>query len=85
MPQHEEKICPRCEAQFECKVGSINLCQCQTVSLDDAEMDYIRKKFEDCLCADCLIALKKEYKQQLLEEKINRLYGYFNLKTPFKK
>jgi hypothetical protein len=84
MPQHEVKVCPRCHAQFECKIGSINLCQCQVVSLNTNEADYIRKQFEDCLCADCLVALKKEYQQQLFEEKINRAYRYFNLKPPFK-
>lgn len=84
MPQHEEKICPRCEAQFECKVGSINLCQCQTLSLDEAEMDYIRKKFEDCLCADCLKALKMEYKQNKFAEKVNLVFQFLNVKSPFK-
>jgi len=73
MPQHEEKICPRCQAQFECKVGSINLCQCQTVSLNTAETDYIQNQFEDCLCANCLFELKKEYKQHEHEETINRV------------
>jgi hypothetical protein len=82
MPHHEEQICPRCHARFECKVGSINLCQCQTVSLNTAEADYVRKQFDDCLCANCLLEIKKEYKQQQFEEKINRLYALYNLKSP---
>jgi hypothetical protein len=85
MPYHEEKLCPRCQTQFECKVGSINLCQCQSVYLTTDEMDYIRKQFDDCLCANCLLELKKEYKQQQFEDKINRAYGYFNIKSPFNK
>jgi hypothetical protein len=84
MCSHEEKICPRCQARFECKLGSINLCQCTTVTLNDAERNYIRAQFDDCLCASCLLALKKEYKQKQLEEKINRAYVFFNLKSPFK-
>ncbi len=83
MPHHEEKICPLCQAQFECKVGTINGCQCQTVSLNIAETDHIREQFEDCLCAHCLQALKMEHKQNQFKEKVNRAYIYFNFKSPF--
>jgi hypothetical protein len=85
MPRHEEKICPRCQARFECKVGSINLCQCQTVQLNDDERAYIQAQFDDCLCANCLLALKKEYNQRKFEGKFNRVYALYNLKSPLKK
>jgi hypothetical protein len=85
MPHHEEKICPRCQARFECKVGSINLCQCQTVQLNDDERAYIQAQFDDCFCANCLLALKKEYNQRKFEGKFNRVYALYNLKSPLKK
>ncbi len=83
MPHHEEKICPRCQARFECKVGSINLCQCQTVRLTDEERAYIQSRFDDCLCANCLLELKREYNQRQFEEKVARVYALYNLKPPF--
>lgn len=84
MPHHEEKHCPRCQALFECKLGSINLCQCTKISLNDAERDYISSQFEDCLCAKCLLELQKEYKQKQFEAEVNRAFAFFNLKFLFK-
>ncbi|MEM6262472.1 MAG: cysteine-rich CWC family protein [Bacteroidota bacterium] len=66
MPKHEEKHCPRCGTLFECKVGSILLCQCTTVTLNEAEREYLREKFDDCLCANCMRELKEEYQAQQL-------------------
>ena len=60
MAKHEQKQCPRCGTLFECKTGSIERCQCQTVSLDDDQLDYIRSLYDDCLCAECLEALRME-------------------------
>lgn len=70
MFKHKEKICPHCQTQFECKLGSINLCQCVTVQLNNQEQSYIQEQFDDCLCASRLLELKQEYKQQQLEAKI---------------
>lgn len=61
MCKHEDKYCPRCNIVFECKAGSIMQCQCSTIQLSLEERIYIESKFEDCLCADCLAALQKEY------------------------
>lgn len=61
MPQHEDKYCPRCQTLFECKVGSINLCQCTTVQLTQEERAYLAKAYDDCLCANCMRALKQEF------------------------
>lgn len=66
MCKHEEKLCPRCKTGFECKVGSILLCQCMNVPLDEAERDYMRERFEDCVCAECLKAVKEEYHDNLI-------------------
>jgi hypothetical protein len=73
--KHETKHCPRCEAEFECKSGSILLCQCQTIYLTPEQMDYINAQFDDCLCVSCLAALRREYncrQHQLKIEKISR-------------
>ncbi len=73
MIKHEIKYCPRCNTPFECKVGSILLCQCSTISLNDDERDYIKQKFDDCLCVNCLKELKIEYHNNELKNKIKRL------------
>jgi len=41
MRKHEQKRCPRCQALFECKSGSILLCQCQTVYLEPEHLEYV--------------------------------------------
>jgi hypothetical protein len=61
MCKHEEKYCPRCGSSFECKVGDIIQCQCYGIKFTDAEKDFIGNKFTDCLCADCMKAMKSEY------------------------
>jgi hypothetical protein len=61
MYKHEEKICPRCSETFECKLGSILLCQCTAVKLNEVERDYIREQYDDCLCAKCMKELRAEY------------------------
>lgn len=59
--KHENIICARCAVTFECKVGTINLCQCQAVTLNMEQRTYIRYRYDDCLCASCLQELRKEY------------------------
>jgi len=77
MCAHEEKYCPRCNARFECKLGSILLCQCYAVPLDENEREYLRHRFDDCLCAPCMKTLKAEYHNNRLKNKIKRLLGIF--------
>ncbi len=59
-PKHETKNCPRCNNEFECKSGSILLCQCQTIVLSDNQVDYISSQYDDCLCISCLQSLRLE-------------------------
>ena len=73
MQKHEQKQCPRCKENFECKTGSIELCQCQSVKLTEQHLEYIQSRYDDCLCASCLIELRREYNIGLFEEKINTL------------
>lgn len=72
MPSHEQKQCPRCQHLFECKSGSILLCQCQTVYLTDEHLEHIHMQYHDCLCARCLKEIRVEYDNQQLANKINR-------------
>lgn len=75
MAKHEEKYCPRCNRLFECKVGSISLCQCTTVSLSQEERDYIFQQYKDCLCADCISALKTEYSNDQHNKELKKILG----------
>jgi hypothetical protein len=77
MCKHEEKNCPRCQAGFECKVGSILLCQCAAVQLNEEERSYLQEHFDDCLCANCMQDLKTEYHNQAFKQKLNRTFGDF--------
>ncbi len=61
----DEKYCPRCRAVFQCKAGSISLCQCAAIELTIEEQNYIGGKFEDCLCASCINELKTEYRHNI--------------------
>jgi len=59
MSRHEEQICPRCSAPFECRVGSVLICECSTVELSDAQRGYIRDLYSGCLCIACLRDISK--------------------------
>ena len=61
MPTHEIKSCPRCKQPFECKVGSISLCQCSSITLTVAEQAFIEDKYQDCLCGNCLKDIQNKY------------------------
>lgn len=73
MPNHESKQCARCNTLFECKSGSIMLCQCQTVVLSAEQLEYISKQYEDCLCGRCLLELRTEYNELQHSQRIRAL------------
>lgn len=77
MPKHEEKYCPRCNTTFECKVGSILLCQCSSVKLNQEELNYIFTRYDDCLCAKCMNELKAENQNQKYQKKLKSILGIF--------
>jgi hypothetical protein len=77
MCEHEKIGCPRCNAKFECKVGSISLCQCTSVSLTIDESQYISEFYKECLCASCMLEMKKEFNAKLLEHKFNQISTLF--------
>jgi hypothetical protein len=68
--KHETVGCPRCGTAFECKVGSINLCQCVAVQLTDEQQNYVRSRFTNCLCANCLLEIRTEYNQKIHQEQL---------------
>ncbi|MEJ0103192.1 MAG: cysteine-rich CWC family protein [Bacteroidota bacterium] len=73
MCRHEQKYCPRCNDRFECKAGSILICQCINVALSEDERNYMQEKFCDCLCGNCLKEIKAEYHRQLFKEKLRKI------------
>jgi hypothetical protein len=48
------------------------------VQLNEQERDYMRSRYDDCLCASCMKAVKAEYHQVLFKEKVNRISGILN-------
>jgi hypothetical protein len=46
-----------------------------TVQLNEVERDYMRGLYMDCLCADCMKAVRGEYHDKKLEGQIKRLLG----------
>lgn len=77
MCEHEKKYCPRCDALFECKVGSILICQCTGVTLNAEEREYMGEQYSDCLCASCMKQVKTEYHIQRQNDKIRKMLGFF--------
>ena len=72
---HENKICPRCNSNFECKVGDITKCQCYTIKLNDAERDFLSRNYADCLCADCIKEIRTAYNQAQQEKHLKQVSG----------
>lgn len=54
------KTCPRCLQSFECKHSDIQNCQCRSVDLEQHQLSIIHKKYDGCLCANCLEQLITE-------------------------
>lgn len=73
MPCHETKYCPRCNAPFECKVGNVTACQCDGITFNDAEKDYIANSYADCLCRKCLLEMKHEIRLKSFNDKVNQI------------
>ena len=73
MAHHEPKFCPRCNSPFECKAGSILLCQCSGLDLNIAEWDYIRLTYTDCLCRQCLLSIKYEINIETTKQRIQAI------------
>ena len=73
MPKHEKKQCPRCSSEFECKTGSILLCQCSKIELTQEQLEYSNSKYNDCLCLACLKELQNEFNVLICNENIKNI------------
>lgn len=62
--KHEIKHCPRCGKAFECKPGNITQCQCFAILLNQAELNFIKEMYDECLCANCMIRMKQLYNEK---------------------
>ncbi|MES2560209.1 MAG: cysteine-rich CWC family protein [Bacteroidota bacterium] len=70
--KHEYKQCAKCNGAFECRPLDIVNCQCSLIQLSDAELHFLQSNYDDCLCIDCLRAIKQEYYQLTKNEFIKR-------------
>lgn len=61
MPTLADKLCPRCGTAFTCAVGDIARCQCHGVRLSAAQAAHVARRYEGCLCRDCLLELALEH------------------------
>jgi uncharacterized protein YecT (DUF1311 family) len=50
-----EKTCGNCRRSFSCTqaIG----CWCGTITLNESQKAWIKQRFENCLCPDCLAAV----------------------------
>ncbi|HMW06911.1 MAG TPA: cysteine-rich CWC family protein [Leptospiraceae bacterium] len=48
------KTCPICNSAFDCNVGTDLQCLCSSIDLTHEKKNYLKQKFQDCICADCL-------------------------------
>ncbi len=74
MPEHEKKQCPRCSAEFECKTGSILLCQCSKIEMTAEQLEYSSTQYDDCLCLSCLKELRTEFNALSHSKKIKNVF-----------
>lgn len=73
--KHEHKFCPRCKAEFTCKVGDVVNCQCNITGLSEAVLRYMNETYSDCLCANCMRAMKQELRARTMQNKMNSIIG----------
>ncbi len=73
MPKHEKKQCPRCATEFECKTGSILLCQCSKIEMTEEQLEYSNSQYNDCLCLSCLKELQTEFNVLSYNENIKNI------------
>lgn len=69
MCKHESKYCQRCGALFECKVGDIANCQCNSVRVSDDTQTFLQStSYDDCLCSRCMEDIDKMVQFSLLHD-----------------
>lgn len=53
--------CPRCGKPFICHEEDPEHCQCAQITLNDEDRTKLKQLYTDCLCIDCLRALKETW------------------------
>jgi len=48
------KQCPRCGADFECRVDDLRNCDCIAVKVSLPALKTLQQRYSDCLCPNCL-------------------------------
>lgn len=48
------KTCPACNSQFECNQNDISNCFCNSVVIHPEDLQKLKTKYTNCLCANCL-------------------------------
>jgi len=51
--------CERCGGDFACEIALAG-CWCTEVKVSDEAREYLRSKYESCLCRSCLGAIEVE-------------------------
>ncbi|MFN8284108.1 MAG: cysteine-rich CWC family protein [Chitinophagales bacterium] len=69
MSSNELKYCQRCNTAFQCKVGSIELCQCSKIILNETTQAYLQQNYKDCICITCM----KELQEILMSNNWNKI------------
>ena len=71
-----EKICPRCGARFSCTGNDKIPCHCAEVELDDAQRNYIARKYSGCLCHACLCEIQEKVRPADIRDLSNFLLDF---------
>jgi hypothetical protein len=61
------KACESCSKQFECNVDDIANCQCSTVFIINEVKDILQKKYNDCVCINCIKDLHDNVKLKAIQ------------------
>jgi len=70
MLQNTPKLCPHCQQIFQCNAADVSSCQCNGITLGDAAKGFIATNYSDCLCRNCLLAIKDDNNTMTLEQRI---------------
>jgi len=55
--QEQITYCPNCKSAFICKADDIKNCFCSSITIPNKIKNYMRTKFNSCLCSNCILEL----------------------------
>lgn len=60
------KHCARCRTLFECKMGDVANCQCNSVEISEEAREFLKgTSYDDCLCRNCMAEIDQMVKFRL--------------------